>query len=61
MHDHLPMVWQIYSVPMMHTTLHTSPIAAALIHQAVLVKRKDIRKFLDGIYVSEKGTVDTME
>ena len=34
---------------------------AALIHQAVLVKRKDIRKFLDGIYVSEKTTVDIVE
>ena len=33
---------------------------AALIHQAVLVKRKDIRKFLDGIYVSEKTTIDSM-
>ena len=32
--------------------------AAALIHQSCLVKRKDIRKFLDGIYVSEKGSVD---
>lgn len=31
---------------------------AARIHQSVLVKRKDIRKFLDGIYVSEKGTID---
>ena len=31
--------------------------AAALIHQSCLVKRKDIRKFLDGVYVSEKGTV----
>ncbi|XP_015928691.1 large ribosomal subunit protein uL6 [Parasteatoda tepidariorum] len=28
--------------------------SAALIHQSTLVKRKDIRKFLDGIYVSEK-------
>lgn len=35
--------------------------SAALIHQAVLVKRKDIRKFLDGIYVSEKGSVQTAE
>merc|ERR1711894_253069 len=35
--------------------------SAALIHQSVLVKRKDIRKFLDGIYVSEKGTVVPME
>ena len=38
-----------------------SDTAAALIHQAVLVKRKDIRKFLDGIYVSEKGSVQTAE
>lgn len=28
--------------------------SAALIHQSTLVKNKDIRKFLDGIYVSEK-------
>ncbi len=35
--------------------------AAALIHQSCLVKRKDIRKFLDGVYVSEKGTVDKIE
>ncbi len=34
--------------------------AAALIHQSCLVKRKDIRKFLDGVYVSEKGTVEPM-
>lgn len=35
----------------------SSPIPAALIQQATTVKNKDIRKFLDGIYVSEKGTV----
>ncbi|OEH78661.1 60S ribosomal protein L9 [Cyclospora cayetanensis] len=35
--------------------------SAALIHQATLVRRKDIRKFLDGIYVSEKGTVEKAE
>lgn len=38
----------------------TSPaflVSAALIQQATTVKNKDIRKFLDGIYVSEKGTV----
>jgi len=29
----------------------------ALIQQVCAVKRKDIRKFLDGIYVSEKGNV----
>ncbi|XP_013407327.1 60S ribosomal protein L9 [Lingula anatina] len=31
--------------------------SAALIQQSTKVKNKDIRKFLDGIYVSEKGTV----
>merc|ERR1711976_166548 len=31
--------------------------SAALIQQSTTVKRKDIRKFLDGIYVSEKGHV----
>ncbi|XP_018027602.1 60S ribosomal protein L9 [Hyalella azteca] len=31
--------------------------SAATIHQACKVRNKDIRKFLDGIYVSEKGTV----
>jgi len=31
--------------------------SAALIHQSCLVKNKDIRKFLDGIYVSAKGNV----
>lgn len=31
--------------------------SAALIHQSTLVKKKDIRKFLDGIYVSETGTI----
>ena len=31
--------------------------SAALVHQSCLVKRKDIRKFLDGIYVSAKGNV----
>ena len=35
--------------------------SAALIHQSVLVRKKDIRKFLDGIYVSEKTTVDPVE
>lgn len=31
--------------------------SAALINQSCLVRAKDIRKFLDGIYVSEKGTI----
>mgnify|MGYP001120599637 FL=1 len=32
-------------------------LAAALIQQACLVKNKDIRKFLDGIYVSESRVI----
>ena len=32
--------------------------SAALIHQSCLVKNKDIRKFLDGVYVSEHGIMD---
>lgn len=35
--------------------------SAANIQQSVLVKEKDIRKFLDGIYVSEKGSVVAAE
>jgi large subunit ribosomal protein L9e len=31
--------------------------SAANIQQSTLVKNKDIRKFLDGIYVSEKGLI----
>ena len=31
---------------------------AALIQQSTTVKDKDIRKFLDGIYVSEKVSCD---
>jgi large subunit ribosomal protein L9e len=31
--------------------------SAALINQKCHVKKKDIRKFLDGIYVSDKGTI----
>ena len=33
-------------------------LSCAQIHQATMVKNKDIRKFLDGIYVSEKGFAD---
>ncbi|XP_049328591.1 60S ribosomal protein L9 isoform X1 [Astyanax mexicanus] len=32
--------------------------SAALIQQATSVRKKDIRKFLDGVYVSEKTTVE---
>eukprot|EP00249_Psilotum_nudum_P030380 c42957_g1_i1 orf=294-866(+) len=35
--------------------------SCALINQKCHVKKKDIRKFLDGIYVSEKGTIATDE
>ena len=34
------------------------PLPAALIQMSTAVKNKDIRKFLDGIYVSEKVTAD---
>lgn len=33
-------------------------LTAALIQQSTTVKNKDIRKFLDGLYVSEKTTVE---
>merc|ERR1740121_1668122 len=32
--------------------------SAALVHQSCLVKNKDIRKFLDGIYVSSHGAIE---
>jgi len=35
--------------------------SAAQIQQCVLVKNKDIRKFLDGIYVSEKESIEGEE
>merc|ERR1712003_594060 len=35
--------------------------SAALIQQCTMVKNKDIRKFLDGLYVSEKTTVVPIE
>ncbi|GAQ79145.1 60S ribosomal protein L9 [Klebsormidium nitens] len=35
--------------------------SCALINQKCHVKRKDIRKFLDGIYVSEKGVIEVAE
>ncbi|KAL9323616.1 hypothetical protein ACSQ67_008473 [Phaseolus vulgaris] len=35
--------------------------SCALINQKCHVKNKDIRKFLDGIYVSEKGTIEVEE
>merc|ERR1712150_182405 len=35
--------------------------SCALINQACLVKKKDIRKFLDGTYISEKGNITNPE
>jgi len=35
--------------------------SAALVQQSTTVKNKDIRKFLDGIYVSEKTTVEDQD
>lgn len=32
-------------------------LSAARIQQSTTVKKKDIRKFLDGVYVSETGNV----
>jgi large subunit ribosomal protein L9e len=40
------------------TTFLTSFYLAALIQMSTSVKNKDIRKFLDGIYVSEKLTAE---
>lgn len=34
---------------------------AAMVHHVCLVKNKDIRRFLDGIYVSEKGHIENEE
>ncbi|BHF63819.1 60S ribosomal protein L9 [Sparganum proliferum] len=34
--------------------------AAALIQQSCQARHKDIRKFLDGVYVSHKGTIEEM-
>jgi large subunit ribosomal protein L9e len=39
----------------------TNPLLAALVNQSCLVKNKDIRKFLDGMYVSEKGLIPQYE
>eukprot|EP00047_Mylnosiga_fluctuans_P001284 m.219635 g.219635 ORF g.219635 m.219635 type:complete len:194 (+) comp10208_c0_seq1:45-626(+) len=36
-------------------------MSAALVHQAVLVKNKDIRKFLDGLYVSERNVLESAD
>ena len=33
-------------------------LSAARVQQSTLVRNKDIRKFLDGVYVSQKGHVE---
>ncbi|VWU50953.1 60S ribosomal protein L6, putative [Hepatocystis sp. ex Piliocolobus tephrosceles] len=43
------------------TDIENVSLTAALIHQSVLCRNKDIRKFLDGIYVSEVTTVEKDE
>merc|ERR1712232_542644 len=40
------------------TDLELVSRSAASIHQACLCKKKDIRKFLDGIYVTDSGVLD---
>merc|ERR1712203_976162 len=40
------------------TDIDLTSRSAALIHQSCLVKDKDIRKFLDGIYVSSHGVIE---
>lgn len=37
--------------------LENVSLSCALIQQSTTVKRKDIRKFLDGIYVSQRTTI----
>eukprot|EP00435_Cladocopium_sp_Y103_P030810 s2428_g7.t1 len=39
------------------TDIELAGRSAALIHQSCLCKKKDIRKFLDGIYVSSHGVI----
>ena len=49
--------------PSLHKTINSGNSvdavsqSAALIQQSTTVKNKDIRKFLDGLYVSEKTTI----
>merc|ERR1719419_1020186 len=37
--------------------IEKTSLSAALVHQSCLCKKKDIRKFLDGIYVSSSGVL----
>lgn len=47
----------IFFVLMLLINKYSLFVLAALIQQSTTVKNKDIRKFLDGLYVSEKTTV----
>merc|ERR1740129_1619844 len=40
------------------TDIELTSRSAALIRQSCLCKHKDIRKFLDGVYVSSHGVID---
>merc|ERR1739841_369191 len=40
------------------TDLELTSRSAAMIHQSCLCKKKDIRKFLDGIYVTDSGILE---
>ena len=46
-----------YSIFFTGNSVEAVSQSAALIQQSTTVKNKDIRKFLDGVYVSEKGNV----
>ena len=43
--------------PHTHASAHPTPPARPAPPQKCLVKHKDIRKFLDGIYVSDRSTI----
>jgi hypothetical protein len=47
--------------PLLLVCVCTPRRSTALIHQQCLVKNKDIRKFLDGVYVSESGLLAKAE
>jgi large subunit ribosomal protein L9e len=47
----------LLSIPVEGNDVQNVSQSAASIHTSCLVKNKDIRKFLDGIYVSERTTI----
>lgn len=57
--SYLEMTYSLtFSSPFSGNSIEAVSQSAALIQQSTTVKRKDIRKFLDGLYVSEKTTVE---